>query len=121
MKPKENKIESLVHVTKEYVMSLQRVTRIIAFMSFVCLMVVAAPAFSHASNSADEGITGNVQQALKGLNRDITVKTVDGKVYLRGHVAYAEDANEAEWLARRVPGVRSVNTDIAYDQRRDSN
>ena len=84
-------------------------------------MVVAAPAFSHASNSTDESITGNVQNALKDLNRNITVKTVDGKVFLRGRVAYAEEVNEAEWLARRVPGVRSVNTDIAYDQRRDSN
>jgi Predicted periplasmic or secreted lipoprotein len=100
---------------------MQSVTRIIATVSFVCLFVVAAPVFSHAGNVTDETITRNVQQALKELNKNISVKTVDGKVFLRGQVTYAEDVNEAERLARRVPGVRSINTDIAHAMRRESN
>ena len=102
-------------------MSSQSIPRIIVTMSFICMFVVAAPAFSHASNASDEAITRNVQAALEELNRNILVRTVDGKVFFRGQVTYAEEANEAERLVRRVPGVRSINADITHAMRRDGN
>ena len=77
-----------------------------------------APA--ETDTSASEALAEAVRRALKeGAMTywlDIKVEVVDGVVRLHGRVDYYEDAEAAEAVASRVPGVRYVQDDLAIER-----
>jgi len=85
-----------------------------AAFTFAFIVMLSLPAMAGAASSNDAAITTQVRETLGYLGKNIKVKTVDGRVFTQGNMSYAEDANRAEWAARRVPGVQSVNANIGY-------
>ncbi len=68
----------------------------------------------------DEALADAVQRALRQdaatTDLDITVTVQDGVVYLRGTVPGLEDAENAEEVAARIPGVVDVIEELNVEQ-----
>lgn len=70
----------------------------------------------------DQVITSQVMQNIRStsylspLTRNIQVETKDGKVTLKGKAFNKNEGYQIEYMAKNIPGVKSVSNDLEYEQ-----
>lgn len=81
---------------------------------------VVAPSIREAVEEKDDNITDRVKEEIKKdqhlKDADISVKTNAGVVSLTGKVSDLATSAEASWIARNVPGVKSVKNDLSLEK-----
>ncbi|SBV92092.1 putative Transport-associated protein [uncultured delta proteobacterium] len=90
--------------------------------ALVAMILVAAPSFAGAASSSDAALANAVSDKLMEGKNDfdatsIIVTSEDGVIHLRGSVQKRGEIQRMEEVAKRVPGVKSVESqiDVAQD------